>query len=199
MDTLPFLLNGKCGLGKICLKDGQVFSLQEWEVGLASEVTHYIRLSDSRPFQKRSRHLTPADIEDVCRHLTDLLGARIIKELQSPYASPIVIPREKNGSVWMCVDYRTFNHKTIPDQYTTPRIEDTLDCPAGSQWFSVLELCSGYYQIAMMVEDKEKTAFICNLGFYQFEWMPQGPVDVSKIDEKGCRAHEPSPSFDVLG
>ncbi|XP_076830977.1 uncharacterized protein LOC143476602 [Brachyhypopomus gauderio] len=151
-----------------------VFSLHEWDVGLARGVEHHIRLSDTRPFRERSRRLAPADIEDVRRHLRDLLKAGIIKESRSPYASPIVVARKKNGSVRMCIDYRTLNARTVPDQYTTPRIDDALDCLTGSRWFSVLDLRSGYYQIAMAEPDKEKTAFICPLGFYEFERMPQG-------------------------
>lgn len=150
------------------------FSLHEWDVGLAKGVEHHIRLSDDRPFRERSRRLAPADIEDVRKHLHDLLKAGIIKESRSPYASPIVVARKKNGSVRMCIDYRTLNTRTVPDQYTTPRIDDALDCLTGSRWFSVLDLRSGYYQIAMAEPDKEKTAFICPLGFYEFERMPQG-------------------------
>ncbi|KAK3569059.1 hypothetical protein QTP86_021532, partial [Hemibagrus guttatus] len=65
-------------------------------------------------------------------------------------------------------------HRSTRDQYVTPRIDDAVDCLAGSKWFPVLDLRSGYYQIAMSEEDKEKTAFICPLGFYQFQRMPQG-------------------------
>ncbi|XP_062372262.1 retrovirus-related Pol polyprotein from transposon 412 isoform X1 [Sardina pilchardus] len=172
---------------KLCRRRN-VFSLHEWEVGLAKGVEHNIRLSDPRPFRERSRRLTPADIDDVRKHLQDLLATGVIKESRSPYASPIVIARKKNGSVRMCIDYRTLNNKTIPDQYTTPRIDDALDCLAGSRWFSVLDLRSGYYQIAMAEEDKEKTAFICPLGFYQFERMPQGvmgaPATFQRLMEK---------------
>ncbi|KAI7814030.1 hypothetical protein IRJ41_006648 [Triplophysa rosa] len=153
---------------------GNVFSLEEWDVGLAKDVKHPIRLSDSRPFRERSRRIAPADIDDVRRHLKDLLAAGIIKESRSPYASPIVIVRKRSGAIRMCNDYRTLNSRTLADQYTTPRIDDALDCLAGSKWFSVLDLRSGYYQIAMADEDKEKTAFICPLGFYEFERMPQG-------------------------
>lgn len=71
----------------------------------------------------------------------------MIKESQSSYASPIVIARKKNGSMGMCIDSCTLNSKTIPDQYTTPHINDTLNCLSGSHWFSVLDLCSSYYQI----------------------------------------------------
>lgn len=63
------------------------------------------------------------------------------------------------------------------EQYQTSTvlgIEDALHCLSGSKWFTVLDLRSGYYQIPMSEADKEKTAFICPLGFYQFERMPQG-------------------------
>ncbi|XP_076850337.1 uncharacterized protein LOC143500204 [Brachyhypopomus gauderio] len=172
---------------KLCNRR-QVFSLHEWEVGLAKGVEHNIRLSDPRPFRERSRRIAYADIEDVRKHLQDLLAAGIIKESRSPYASPIVIARKKNGNIRMCIDYRTLNSKTVPDQYTTPRIDDALDCLSGSRWFSVLDLRSGYYQIAMSEQDQEKTAFICPLGFYQFQRMPQGitgaPATFQRLMEK---------------
>lgn len=165
-----------------------VFSMHDWDVGLAQGVEHHIRLTDTRPFRERSRRLAPADIEDVRRHIQELLAAGIIKESRSPYASPIVIARKKNGSVRMCIDYRTLNRRTVPDQYTTPRIDDALDSLSGSKWFSVLDLRSGYYQIAMKDSDKEKTAFICPLGFYEFERMPQGitgaPATFQRLMEK---------------
>ncbi|XP_063075269.1 uncharacterized protein LOC134465509 [Engraulis encrasicolus] len=165
-----------------------VFSMHEWDVGLAKGVQHRIRLSDSRPFRERSRRLAPADIEDVRKHLQELLQAGIITESRSPYASPIVVVRKKNGTIRMCIDYRLLNSRTIPDQYTTPCIEDALNALTGSQWFSVLDLRSGYYQIAMSEDDKEKTAFICPLGFFQFERMPQGitgaPATFQRLMEK---------------
>ncbi|RXN25500.1 Retrovirus-related Pol polyprotein from transposon 297 [Labeo rohita] len=167
---------------------GDVFSTGEWDVGLACGVEHHIRLTDTKPFRERSRRIAPADIEDVRRHIKELLAAGIIKESRSPYASPIVIARKKSGAIRMCIDYRTLNARTIPDQYTTPRIDDALDCLTGSKWFSVLDLRSGYYQIAMGEEDKEKTAFICPLGFFQFERMPQGitgaPATFQRLMEK---------------
>ncbi|KAL3996707.1 PHD finger protein 20 [Sarotherodon galilaeus] len=165
-----------------------VFSVHEWDVGLAKGVEHHIRLHDPRPFRERSRRLAPADIDDVRRHIQQLLAAGIITESRSPYASPIVVVRKKNGAIRICIDYRTLNNRTTPDQYTMPRIDDALDSLSGSRWFSVLDLRSGYYQIEMAEEDKEKTAFICPLGFYQFERMPQGitgaPATFQRLMEK---------------
>lgn len=109
-------------------------------------------------------------------------------ESRSPYASPIVLARKKNVQLRMCVGYRTLNCRTIPDQYTVPRINDALNCLSDSKWFSVLDLRSGYYQIPMAEEDKEKTAFICPLGFFHFERMPQGitgaPATIQRLMEK---------------
>ncbi|KAL0186490.1 hypothetical protein M9458_018160, partial [Cirrhinus mrigala] len=64
-----------------------VFSLEKWDVGVAKGVKHHIQLNDSRPFRQRSRRIAPADIDDVRRHMKDLLAADIIKESRSPYAS----------------------------------------------------------------------------------------------------------------
>ncbi|KAL1258944.1 hypothetical protein QQF64_009521 [Cirrhinus molitorella] len=156
----------KVRLRKKLADRAHVFSMHEWDVGLAKGVEHHIRLSDPRPFRERSRRLALADIEDVRKHLQEMLQAGIIKESRSPYASPIVIVRKKNGSIRMCIDYRLLNSRTVPDQYTTPCIKDALNALSGSKWFSVLDLRSGYYQIAMADEDKEKTAFICPVGFF---------------------------------
>ncbi|KAL2102455.1 hypothetical protein ACEWY4_001623 [Coilia grayii] len=170
------------------LQRKEVFSCSEWDVGCSKSTQHEIRLTDSRPFRERSRRLAPADLEDVRQHLLELQKHNIISESRSPYASPIVVVRKKSGKVRMCVDYRTLNQRTIPDQYTVPRIEDALHCLSGSKWFSVLDLRSGYYQIPMSEADKEKTAFICPLGFYQFERMPQGicgaPATFQRVMER---------------
>ncbi len=98
---------------------GDVFSTQEWDVGLAQGVEHRIRLQDTNPFRERSRRIAPADIDDVRRHIKDMQAAGIIKESRSPYALPIFIARKKSGAIRMCIDYRTLNARTIPDQYTT--------------------------------------------------------------------------------
>ncbi|XP_059819440.1 uncharacterized protein LOC132390922 [Hypanus sabinus] len=156
------------------LKMEAVFSRGEFDVGCSKSTRHTIRVTEDTPFRERSRRLAPADVEDVRQHLCKLKEAGIIAESRSPYASPIVVARKKNGRVRMCVDYRTLNRRTVPDQYTVPRVEDALACLSGAKWFSVLDLRSGYYQIPMSAADKEKTAFICPLGFFQFERMPQG-------------------------
>ncbi|KAL6460364.1 hypothetical protein MHYP_G00303300 [Metynnis hypsauchen] len=170
------------------MEHSEVFSTHEFDVGCSKSTTHTIKINDDKPFRERSRRLPPADLEALREHLLQLKGAGIITESRSPYASPIVVVKKKTGKIRMCVDYRTLNRRTIPDQYTVPKIEDALTCLNGSKWFSVLDLRSGYYQVPMSEADKEKTAFICPLGFYQFERMPQGvsgaPATFQRIMEK---------------
>lgn len=184
----PIPEEAKQRLIKKLMEKSDVFSAHEWDVGCSKSTVHEIRLSDSTPFRERSRRLAPKDLEDVRKHLLGLQKCGIISESKSPYASPIVVVRKKSGSVRMCVDYRTLNRRTIPDQYTVPKIEDALHCLSGSKWFSVLDLRSGYYQIPMSKDDKEKTAFICPLGFFEFERMPQGisgaPATFQRVMER---------------
>ncbi|KAE8604038.1 hypothetical protein XENTR_v10014546 [Xenopus tropicalis] len=170
------------------LERRQVFSTDEMDVGCAKSTQHTIRLSDSTPFRERPRRVPPKDREDLQRTLQEMKRRGIIADSRSPYASPIVIVRKKDGSIRLCVDYRTLNRRTVPDQYTLPRIEETLEALNGSKWFTVMDLRSGYYQVPMASEDQEKTAFICPLGFYQFTRMPQGicgaPATFQRLMEK---------------
>ena len=86
---------------------------------------------------------------------------------------PVVSPhRPRNGKLRFCVDYRKLNAVTRKDAYPIPRIDDTLDNLAGSQWFSTLDLISGYWQVEL--NDRQKTAFSSPDGLFEFNVMPFG-------------------------
>ncbi|XP_014677900.1 PREDICTED: RNA-directed DNA polymerase homolog [Priapulus caudatus] len=90
----------------------------------------------------------------------------------SPWASPVVLVTKKNGSPRFCIDYRQLNAATVKDAYSLPRIDDTLDSLAGAQWFSTLDLTSGYWQVDMDPRDAQKTAFSTSEGLFEFKVMP---------------------------
>lgn len=165
-----------------------VFSHHDLDFGRTDKVKHRIKLSDESPFKYRPRPIHPHDVDAVRKHLQELLDSGVIQESESPFASPIVVVRKKDGSVRLCIDYRKLNLQTIKDAYALPKLEDAFSALAGSKWFSVLDLKSGYYQIEMEDSDKQKTAFVCPLGFYEFNRMPQGitnaPSTFQRLMEK---------------
>ena len=152
-----------------------VFSLHDMDLGLTDKVEHRIRLSDDVPFKEKPRPIPPSMFNEVRAHLKEMESLGVIRKSQSPYASNVVVVRKKSGAIRFCLDLRRLNSKTIPDRYSLPRIDTTLDILSGAKWFSVLDLKSGYWQVPLAEQDKNKTAFTVGpLGFWECERMPFG-------------------------
>ena len=96
-----------------------------------------------------------------------------IWKLYNPWASTVVLVQKKDGSLRFCIDLKKLNNKTIKDAYSLPHVDETLDSLQGSQWFSSLNLKSGYWQVMMDEESKPLTAFTVGLlGFNEWDRMP---------------------------
>ncbi|GBM90048.1 Transposon Ty3-I Gag-Pol polyprotein, partial [Araneus ventricosus] len=135
---------------------------------------HRINTGDHPPIKQYPRRLPLARKEEADHLVKEMVDNGIIEESSGPWASPIVLVKKKDGSTRFCVDYRKLNEITKKDSYPLPRIDDTLDAFNGSQWFTTLDLKSGYWQIEIRPEDREKTAFTTGQGLWQFKVMPFG-------------------------
>jgi hypothetical protein len=150
-----------------------VFS-QSGELGRTNVVYHKIDTGDARPKRQSARRSPHHQREEARRQVEDMLDKGIISPSSSPWASPVVLVRKKDGTIRFCVDYRELNKVTFQDAYPLPRIDDSLDALSGSRWFSSLDLASGYWQVEMDRNDRSKTAFTTGTGLYEYNVMPFG-------------------------
>lgn len=100
----------------------EVFSHHDLDFGCTDKVKHHMKLHDETPFKRRAQPSHPQDIEAVCQHLQELLEAGVIRQSESPFSSPIMVLRNRNGDVRLCIDYQKLNLQTIKDAYALPTL-----------------------------------------------------------------------------
>ena len=149
------------------------FAHNQADLGRTDRVQHEVRTDYAYPIRQRVLRTAPAQREETRKLIEEMLHKDIIQPSSSPWASPVVLVRKKDGSARFCVDYRRVNSVTNKDAYPLPRVYDT-DTLAGSQVFTTLDLISGYWQVEVKPEDREKTAFCTSEGLFEFKVMPFG-------------------------
>ncbi|CAB5214806.1 unnamed protein product [Rhizophagus irregularis] len=143
-----------------------------------------IRLKDETPINQKAYRESTENREIIKREIDKMLKEEIIQESCSLWSSPVVIVNKKTGDKRFCIDFRKINQMTITDAYPLPRIDDLLEKFRVAKWFTTIDLASGYWQIEMKEEDKEKTAFICSQGLYEFNVMPFGLKNAPAIFQR---------------
>ena len=152
-----------------------LFAMDSMDLGKTDLVKHHIELTNYTPIKDRYRRIPPQQYEEVRKHLKEMLDIGAIRRSNSPWASPVVLVRKKDGSLRFCIDLRKLNARTVKDAYSIPRIEDALDSLNGACIFTSLDLKSGYWQVELDKESIPLTAFTVGpLGFYECVRMPFG-------------------------
>lgn len=155
----------------------QYASVFSWKGGMPPQRNqqHTIQLKEgTEPVSVRPYRYTHTQKEEIERLLQDMLKSGIIQTSQSPFSSPILLVKNKDGSWRLCVDYHNLNKLTVRNKFPILIIEELLDELHGSRVISKLDLKSGYHQIRMKEEDIPKTAFRSHEGHYEFKVMPFG-------------------------
>ncbi|GIL61706.1 hypothetical protein Vafri_16098, partial [Volvox africanus] len=104
-------------------------------------VDHTIPLMPgATPISRPMYRLSPLELDEVKRQVTDLLAKGMIRPSTSPFSAPILFVAKKDGSLRMCIDYRGLNAVTVKNRYPLPRVDDLLDKLRGSAYFSSIDL-----------------------------------------------------------
>jgi hypothetical protein len=144
------------------------------EMGCTDIMEHRIELEDDTPFKQKERPIPPGMYDKLRSHIAELREAGVIQESKSPFSSNIILVRQKDNSLRLCVDYRKLNSKSKRDSYNIPRVDVLIDSLRGVKYFASLDLFSGYHQVIVAEEHQERTAFSSPCGFYQYVRMPFG-------------------------
>ena len=169
----------------LLIKYSGVFAKSKHDLGHTTIVKHCIETGDATPVRLRPYRLPLSKRTEAVAEVQRMEQAGLIEPSNSPWAAPVVLVLKRDLSYRFCLDYRRLNAVTKKDSYPLPRIDDSIDALRGSQWFSTLDLASGYWQVGMDERDREKTAFsVGGLGLYQFRVMPMGLVGAPATFER---------------
>lgn len=164
---------------QICGAYQDIFYLPGDKLSSTTTLTHSIETTDPSPIFTKTYRYPKIHENEVNKQMTKMLDENIIQHSTSPWSSPVwVVPKKLDASnerKWrIVIDYRKLNEVTISDAHPIPNIEDILDQLGDAKYFTTLDLASGFHQIEMNPEDKQKTAFSTPLGHYEFNRMPFG-------------------------
>ena len=161
-------------LRDLLIKHDNAFAKSPSDLGRTSILKHKIETGNARPIRQPARRPPRAFEGEEEKIISEQLEAGIITPSKSPWASPLVYVKKKDGTTRPCVDYRKLNSVTEFDSFPLPRMDDCLDCLSGSTFFSTLDLQSGYWQVEVEEKDRPKTAFRTRSGLFEYNVMPFG-------------------------
>ena len=162
-------------------RNRDVFATNLTELGKTNLHTHKIETGDALPVRQRPYRNSPKVEQEMNRQVEEMEAIGIIEPSTSMWQSPVVMVKKKGGSdMRFAVDYRNLNRVTKQISFPLPTLENVFDKlgQAQANWFTTLDLASGFWQVPLHPETKEKTTFITNYGQkYNFTVLPFGLVN----------------------
>lgn len=149
-------------------------SLHKHDLGKTSTARHVIDVQGNPPCKQRYRRFQGPLRHEIEEELRKLQDRDIIERSNSPWSSPLVPIRKKDGNLRLCVDYRALNSVTKRDSFPLPNMIDALANLNNTYYFSTFDLMQGFYQMEMDEASKEFTAFSTGDSHWQWKRMPFG-------------------------
>ena len=152
---------------------GKLFDLREpSKIGIV--LKNAIDTGAHRPIHTAPYRKSNRDEQLLHEETQKLLDNDVIEHSTSPWSSPVVLVKKKDGTTRFCVDYRRLNQVTTKDAFPLPRIDDIYDQLTKATYFTKLDFKAGYFQVPLDARDRPKTAFSTRDGHFQFKVLPQG-------------------------
>ncbi|GJS91537.1 putative nucleotidyltransferase, ribonuclease H [Tanacetum coccineum] len=126
------------------------------------------------PVARAPYRLTPSELQE-------LSDKGFIRPSSSPWGVPVLFVKKKDGSFWMCIDYRELNKLTVKNRYPLSRIDDLFDQLQGSRVYSKIDLRYGYHQLRVREEYVPKTSSRTRYGHYEFQVMSFGLTNAPAV------------------
>jgi predicted aspartyl protease len=168
----------------LLLEECDMFVGSGVSLGRTHLVKHSIDTGDAPPFKMGPRRQGPYLRQVAEDEVKKMLEDGIVRPSCSPWSSPVVLSKKKDGTFRFCVDYRKLNQYTRKDAYPLPCIGDCIDSLNGARSFCTLDLASGYWQVEMEEESKPKTAFVTHQGLFEFNVMSFGLTNAPATFER---------------
>ena len=152
-----------------------IFSKQNEPIGKTSILKHNIKLKNPDeiinvvPYRVPYKYQALLDIE-----LKNMKDAGIIRDSISPFNSPVIVVKKKDGTIRPVIDYRRLNKNTIIDSFALPNINEILNSLGGAKVFTTLDIKSAFHHIELEEHCKKYTAFSVNNHKFEFESSPFG-------------------------
>ena len=152
------------------------FAAKLEDLGRNSDNPHLIKTGTSKPISLRYYRTSPVLQREIERQIKELLRHGLIEPSRSKWRSPVLLVKKPDSTFRLVCDYRNLNKVTEKESFPLPRLEDVWDLIGEKkpQYFSVLDLSSGFWQLELDEETKHKTSFVTRCGQYQWNVLPFG-------------------------
>ncbi|CAI2345915.1 unnamed protein product [Caenorhabditis sp. 36 PRJEB53466] len=178
----------RSALSALIERFADVFSRNAYDLGSSRTDPVHIYTNTEIPIRGRPYRVPTKFQAELEQHINGLLRSGRITESNTPWTSPLVLVKKKNGSMRVCLDFRRLNEVTIPDNFPLPRIEAILEKVGGSSYFSSLDMANGYLQLRLDASSSYKCGFTTENKVYAYTHLPFGLRSAASYFQRALKA-----------
>lgn len=137
----------------------KLISFEHKGLGRTDLISHCINTGDAEPIKQRYYRMSPEKQRIITEQVDEMLSLDVVEYCESPWSSPVLVVGKKDGKPRFCLDSRKLNSVTKKDAYNLPYVSEILDNLREAKFMSSIDLSKAFWQIPIVKEDREKTAF----------------------------------------